>query len=144
MMSAPLARASSTNFFTLGTESAQRLRRSTVQVCTVKSITRSAVVFGSSVTGLSCGGAGSLALYHSAMMVSPRAETVTEFADKTAAIAATTKKLRRMRSSRFSFREAYVGCKTAQVAGVRGVNRGGSAAIPLRPGWWDRGGWARP
>src|SRR5580700_5155828 len=69
MMSAPFARASSTNFLTLGTESAQRLRRSAVQVCTVKSITRSAVSFATSVTGLSCGGGGSLALLHSSMMV---------------------------------------------------------------------------
>src|SRR5579863_2661481 len=69
MISAPLARAASTNFFTLGTEAAQRGRRACVQVCTVKSITSRAVVLASSVTGLSCGGAGSLALYQSSMMV---------------------------------------------------------------------------
>src|SRR5208282_3236816 len=76
MMSAPLARAASTNFFTFGTESAQRLRRSGVQVCTVKSITSSAVSFGTSVTGLSGGGAGSLAWYQSSMMVWARAGIV--------------------------------------------------------------------
>src|SRR5665213_380671 len=69
MMSAPFARAASTNAFTFGTLSAQRLRRSGVQVCTVKSMTRSAVSFGTSVTGLSAGGAGSLALFQSSMMV---------------------------------------------------------------------------
>src|SRR5579863_1331787 len=69
MISAPLARAASTNFFTFGTEAAQRGRRAGVQVCTVKSMTRSAVVLASSVTGLSCGGAGSFALYQSSMMV---------------------------------------------------------------------------
>src|SRR5580693_5881300 len=69
MMSAPLARAASTNFFTFGTEAAQRGRRACVQVCTVKSMTKSAVVLASSVTGLSCGGAGSFALYQSSMMV---------------------------------------------------------------------------
>src|SRR5579864_3236167 len=69
MISAPLARAVSMNFFTLGTESAQRGRRAGVQVCTVKSIAKTAVVFGSSVTGLSCGGAGSLALYQSSITV---------------------------------------------------------------------------
>src|ERR1700693_2428670 len=60
MINAPFTRAASTNFFTFGTESAQRLRRSTVQVCTVKSMTRSAVSFGMSVTGLSAGGGGNL------------------------------------------------------------------------------------
>src|SRR5579863_8466341 len=69
MISAPLARAASTNFFTFGTEAAQRGRRAGVQVCTVKSMTRSAVVLASSVTGLSCGGAGSFALYQSSMIV---------------------------------------------------------------------------
>src|SRR6185437_4688880 len=69
MISAPLARAASTNFFTFGTEAAQRGRRACVQVCTVKSMTRSAVVLASSVTGLSCGGAGSFALDQSSMIV---------------------------------------------------------------------------
>src|SRR5665213_3437246 len=73
MMSAPFARAASTNAFTFGTLSAQRLRRSGVQVCTVKSMTRSAVSFGTSVTGLSAGGAGSLALFQSSMMVAKAA-----------------------------------------------------------------------
>src|SRR3984885_8770033 len=87
MMSAPLARAASTKAFTFGTESAQRLRRSIVQVCTVKSITRSAVSFGTSVTGLSCGGVGSFAAYQSSMMVAPRA-TPTVSAAAVTAIAA--------------------------------------------------------
>src|SRR5580704_11940902 len=69
MISAPLARASSTNFFTFGTESAQRLRRSTVQVCTVKSITRSAVSFGTRVTGLSAGGGGNFTWLQLSMTV---------------------------------------------------------------------------
>src|SRR5580704_3792776 len=69
MISAPLARASSTNFFTFGTESAQRLRRSTVQVGTVKSITRSAVSFAMSVTGLSAGGGGNFTWLQSSMTV---------------------------------------------------------------------------
>src|SRR5579872_328087 len=69
MISAPLARAASTNFFTFGTDAAHRGRRACVQVCTVKSMTRSAVVLASSVTGLSCGGAGSFALDQSSMIV---------------------------------------------------------------------------
>src|SRR5580658_9934602 len=75
MINAPLARAASTNFFTFGTVSAQRLRFSGVQVCTVKSITSSAVSLGTSVTGLSCGGGGTLALVQSSMMVPARAVT---------------------------------------------------------------------
>ena len=60
MISAPLARASVTSFTTFGTESAQRLRRSGVQVCLVKSITSSAVSLGSILAGLSGGGGGNL------------------------------------------------------------------------------------
>jgi len=68
-MSAPLARASPTSFATLATEAAQRGRRCALQVWLVKSITRSAVSLGSMVTGLSGGGAGSLAAAHSSTMV---------------------------------------------------------------------------
>src|SRR5665213_1445083 len=84
MMSAPFARAASTNAFTFGTLSAQRLRRSGVQVCTVKSMTRSAVSFGTSVTGLSAGGAGSSALVESSMVV---AACVAEAVSVTAVVA---------------------------------------------------------
>src|SRR5262245_51762340 len=69
MMSAPLARASATSFCTLATELAQRGRRCALQVWLVKSITSSAVSLGSMVTGLSCGGAGSLAAVQSSTMV---------------------------------------------------------------------------
>src|SRR5580698_8677368 len=107
MMSAPLARAASTKAFTFGTESAQRLRRSIVQVCTVKSITRSAVSFGTSVTGLSCGGVGSFAAYQSSMMVAPRAAPTVSAAAVTA-IAAMENTLPGMASSLLFQAEAYV------------------------------------
>ena len=116
MMSAPLARAASTKAFTFGTESAQRLRRSTVHVCTVKSMTRSAVSFGTSVTGLSCGGGGNFAAYQSSMMVAPCAATPASIAAMTAiaAIEPTLRsiktrgaKLHGMVSSRPYFWRAY-------------------------------------
>jgi hypothetical protein len=57
--SAPLWRAAATSLATFGTELAQRQRRCGVQVCVVKSMTRSAVSFGASVTGASAGGGAS-------------------------------------------------------------------------------------
>src|SRR5215208_3163320 len=75
MISAPLARASLTSFATFGTEAVQRGRRSLLQVWLVKSITSSAVSLGTAIfAGLSCGGAGSLAVAHSSTMVCARAE----------------------------------------------------------------------
>src|SRR5882762_3838953 len=69
MTSAPFARAPATSFCTFGTEAAQRGRRSTLQVWTVKSITSSAVSAGIRVAALSAGGGGSFALVHSSMTV---------------------------------------------------------------------------
>src|ERR1700731_5177076 len=104
MISAPCSRAASTNFFTFGTESAQRLRRSGVQVCTVKSITSSAVSFGMSVTDLSAGGGGSFTWLQSSMTVWARAEFV---ANNAAAMATTNEMdLRSMNSSHFGFLQA--------------------------------------
>src|SRR5215208_7855499 len=74
MISAPLARASLTSFATFGTEAVQRGRCSLLQVWLVKSITSSAVSLGTAIfAGLSCGGAGSLAVAHSSTMVCARA-----------------------------------------------------------------------
>src|SRR5580704_10731591 len=103
MINAPCSRAASTNFFTFGTESAQRLRRSTVQVCTVKSITRSAVSFETRVTGLSAGGGGNFTWLQSSMTVWAHAGYA---AISAAAIAtATEMDLRSMNSSRSVFRK---------------------------------------
>src|ERR1700733_3884088 len=104
MISAPCSRAASTNFFTFGTESAQRLRRSGVQVCTVKSITRGAVSFGTRVTGLSCGGGGSFTWLQSSMTVWARAGFATNSAAATAI--AIEMDLRPMNSS-LGFLQAY-------------------------------------
>src|SRR6266540_7360190 len=68
-MKAPLPRACVTRLRTFATERAQRGRRSLVQVCLVKSITSSAVSFGTIVAGLSAGGAGNLAVDHSSITV---------------------------------------------------------------------------
>src|SRR4029450_7351316 len=68
-MKAPFPRACVTRLRTFATERAQRGRRSLVQVCLVKSITSSAVSFGTIVAGLSAGGAGSLAVDHSSITV---------------------------------------------------------------------------
>src|SRR5262245_1915881 len=77
-----LARAASISFFTLGTMATQRGRWP--QLFFMKSSTKSAVVRGSTVTGLSCGAGGTFALAQSATM-SP-AETGS--ATKAAAMAA--------------------------------------------------------
>src|ERR1700743_1612965 len=69
MINAPLARASLTNWATLATWSAHRLRRSGVQVCLVKSITRTPVSLASSLAGSSGGAGGSLAVLHSSITV---------------------------------------------------------------------------
>src|SRR6202790_4100882 len=60
------ARASSMSFFTLGTMGTQRGR--TPQLSFMRSSTRSAVVFGSTVTDLSSGLGGSFTLSQSVMM----------------------------------------------------------------------------
>src|SRR5260370_25643914 len=60
------ARASSMSFFTLGTMGTQRGR--TPQLSFMRSSTRSAVVFGSTVTALSSGFGGSFTLSQSAVM----------------------------------------------------------------------------
>src|SRR5580698_5449414 len=124
MINAPLARAASTNFFTFGTESAQRLRRSGVQVCTVKSITSSAVSLALSVTGLSCGGAGSLTWLQSSMTVCARLAV----ADNNAAviaIAANDVDRRRINPSRFGFFQSLGGWRRRRYSAARG---GGSRA----------------
>src|SRR3954454_23128376 len=69
MINAPLARACVTRSRTFATESAQRCRRSLVQVWLVKSITSRAVSLGTMVAGLSAGGDGSLADAHSSITV---------------------------------------------------------------------------
>src|SRR4029079_4621958 len=69
MINAPFARACVTRLRTFATESAQRCRRSLVQVWLVKSITSRAVSLGTMVAGLSAGGAGSLADAHSSITV---------------------------------------------------------------------------
>src|SRR6202158_1733531 len=61
----PLARASASSFSILGMEATQRGRLSVLQNCLMKSIINSAVVLGSSVTGLSSGGGGGFTLDHS-------------------------------------------------------------------------------
>src|SRR5580704_2788305 len=100
MISAPCSRAASTNFFTFGTESAQRLRFSGVQVCTVKSITSNAVSFGTIVTGLSCGGGGNLASLLSSTIVSARATKTPAPTRHPAAISIETDNRRIVSSSR--------------------------------------------
>src|SRR5262245_25947690 len=70
-MNAPLLRACVTRLRTFATERAQRGRRSFVQVCLVKSMTSSAVSFGTIVADLSAGGAGNLAVAHSSITVCP-------------------------------------------------------------------------
>ena len=68
MMVTPLARASASSFSILGMEATQRGRSSVLQNCLIRSIARSAVVLGSSVTGLSSGGGGGFTLDHSSTM----------------------------------------------------------------------------
>src|ERR1700720_3677372 len=104
MISAPCWRAASTNFFTFGTEPAQRLRRSGVQVCTVKSITSNAVSFGMSVTGLSAGGGGNLTWLQSSMTVWAHAGFAANSAATT--VIAIEMDWRSMNSSHFSFMQA--------------------------------------
>src|SRR6202162_4826192 len=60
------ARASSMSFFTVGTVLMQRGRAP--QLAFMKSRTSSAVVFGSTVTVLSCGVGGAFTLAHSVVM----------------------------------------------------------------------------
>src|SRR5437764_15076323 len=60
------ARAVSSSFLTLGTVAMQRGR--TPQLAFIKSRTSSAVVLGSTVTGLSSGTGGGFTLAHSAVM----------------------------------------------------------------------------
>src|SRR5262245_21017722 len=60
------ARAASMSFLTLGTAATQRGR--TPQLAFMKSRTSSAVVLGSTVTGLSSGTGGGFTLAHSVMM----------------------------------------------------------------------------
>src|SRR6516164_9604791 len=69
IMVAPFARASARSFSTLGIEATQRGLFSLLQVCLTKSITKSAVVFGSTVTALSSGAGGAFTLDHSSIMV---------------------------------------------------------------------------
>src|ERR1700686_5690769 len=69
MMVTPLARASASSFAILGVEATQRGRLSVLQNCLMKSIIKSAVVLGSSGTGLSSGGGGVFTLDHSSTMV---------------------------------------------------------------------------
>src|SRR5258706_16223774 len=69
MIMTPLARASASSFSILGMEATQRGRSSMLQNCLIISIAKSAVVLGSSVTGLSSGGGGTFMLDHSSMMV---------------------------------------------------------------------------
>src|ERR1700680_569122 len=69
MIVTPLARASASSFSILGMEATQRGRLSMLQICLKRSITKSAVVLGSAVTGLSSGGGGAFTLDHSSMMV---------------------------------------------------------------------------
>src|ERR1700720_2453326 len=77
------ARAASRSRLTLGTMAAQRGR--TPQFVFMKSRTKSAVVLGSTVTGLSSGAGGAFALLHSVMMSFPAAGSAT-----TAAMTAAT------------------------------------------------------
>src|ERR1700720_2674412 len=70
------ARASSMSFFTLGTMGTQRGR--TPQLSLMRSSTRSAVVFGSTVTDLSSGFGGSFTLSHSVVMSPAPAERAAE------------------------------------------------------------------
>src|SRR5262249_45254430 len=58
-----------TNLAIFGTDAAQRGRRSCAQVCVVKSNTKTAVSFASSLAGLSWGAAGTFTDAHSSMMV---------------------------------------------------------------------------
>src|SRR5260221_3430314 len=69
MIVTPLARASASSLSILGMEATQRGRSSMLQNCLIISIAKSAVVLGSSVTGLSSGGGGTFMLDHSSMMV---------------------------------------------------------------------------
>src|SRR6266404_6057148 len=69
MIVTPLARASASSFSILEREATQRGRLSVLQICLKRSITKSAVVLGSAVTGLSSGGGGTFTLDHSSMMV---------------------------------------------------------------------------
>src|SRR6476469_6572240 len=62
----PWARAASISFLTFGTIGPQRGRAP--KLAFIRSSTSSAVVLGSTVTGLSWGGGGSFTLDHSAMM----------------------------------------------------------------------------
>src|ERR1700722_11513394 len=66
-----LARASSSSFLTLGTVAAQRGR--VPQFAFMKSRTRSAVVLGSTVAGLSSGTGGGFTVAHSVVMSLARA-----------------------------------------------------------------------
>src|SRR5260221_14587191 len=50
-------------------EATQPARLSVLQICLKRSITKSAVVLGSDVTGLRSGGGGTFTLDHSSMMV---------------------------------------------------------------------------
>src|SRR5258708_1143962 len=70
------ARAVSTSFFTLGTMATQRGR--TPQLSFMRSSTSSAVVFASTVTGLSSGFGGSFTLSHSVVMSPAAAKRAAE------------------------------------------------------------------
>src|SRR3954447_12862777 len=75
----PWARAASISFLTFGTIVTQRGRAP--QLAFMRSSTSSAVVLGSTVTGLSCGGCGSFTLDHSVMMsLAPAGGTANEAA----------------------------------------------------------------
>src|SRR5262245_52609808 len=78
-----LARAASISFLTLGTLATQRGR--TPQLPFMKSSTRSPVVAGSTVTGLSSGAAGIFTVAHSLVMSAAKAGSATSAAAATSA-----------------------------------------------------------
>src|SRR6266850_1807618 len=93
------------SFCTFATEAAQRGRRSTLQVWTVKSITSSAVSAGIRVAALSAGGGGSFALVHSSMTVCAGA-----FVTQMPAAIATASVTRNLSRRLFIFPPALVPC----------------------------------
>src|SRR5512137_2761906 len=72
MTATPFARAAASSFFTFGIEATQRGRRSALQVCLLKSSSRSAVVLGSTAACFTAGAAGACTDDQSSMTVWPK------------------------------------------------------------------------